>query len=461
MPTTLRTLTAFVSSPSDVPEERNIAKDVINRIDSTFRKMFGTSIEVIRWDDLSPLTQRSSKYSLQDEIDDMVKKCDIFILILYKRYGTVQNGYNIPNTEREINIVLERIDRDERVMLLTYFRKLQGNDDPGGQEKGVVELRRRLDENNIWHFEYDDTVEFRENLTHDIYQTVLKFIWETTKYKALKCFWQFGEPERLASTRVAIIYPPIDRSYTRQLNPDLHWHNRLAPNIVFEDYQALQKIQKGFTLIGFRDYRIHTTYTIPRDINNINRIWLCLPRSRRALRQLQIYQTEGRANFDITPRTEKKHAQIKWKNAVSGMQFFSISSPLASYLNFQRKGDLCGGEWHADMGRIVSKDYAILARFVDRREHVETKAGSKIYDYFVAGIRGLGTWGAAWFFDRKSRVFLDFEPHVDIQLLLEVTYVDERIFDVKVVSDKPSIYFQNQNRKSTILRAINEFTLRM
>jgi hypothetical protein len=63
--------------------------------------------------------------------------------------------------------------------------------------------------------------------------------------------------------------------------------------------------------------------------------------------------------------------------------------------------------------------------------------------YFVAGIRGLGTWGAGWYIDRcpdeleRLAEAARETKNGDIQVLLEVTFSNYRIVEVEDVSSKP------------------------
>ncbi len=457
MATNIRSLSVFIASPSDVSSEREIAEDVIRKVDETLRAMFETSLEVNRWEKEPPLTQPLTRASIQEVINEKVKRCDIFILILNKRIGSREDGFDDPNTKREIDIIVERVDRADTVMMLTYFKRLKDNEDPGSQEREVRELRQTLERNRIWYSNYDATDDFKEQLTHHIYQTALKLLWETTKQKATRHFWQLGEAERKPSTKLAVVYPPIDRSYTEKQEPDLYWLNRLAPNVVYEDHRALQKIQKSLSFTGLRDYRIYTTSDIPRDIKYMNRAWVCLPRNPRALSYLKLYQKEGRCRFSIVPRKNKAAARIDWNGDDGSGQRIAVKSPLDTYLRLQRDGRMSGGEWTASMGRIVAKDFAILARFRDQRSQVEIRLGY-LYDYFLAGIRGLGTWGAGWYLDRRSKSLLQYDPSSDIQLLLEITFVGGRILDVVDVSTMPEAYFRSANRAATIRSNIKRFS---
>lgn len=73
----------------------------------------------------------------------------------------------------------------------------------------------------------------------------------------------------------------------------------------------------------------------------------------------------------------------------------------------------------ADKTRADAKDYAILSRMRCENFELPVKEGY-MYDYFISGIRGLGTCGATYFIDRNYNVLNRYTPEQDIQLLLEV-----------------------------------------
>jgi hypothetical protein len=176
-----------------------------------------------------------------------------------------------------------------------------------------------------------------------------------------------------------------------------------------------------------------------------------MPRYKRALDQLVYYQ--DRARFRFLPRTDRRSARILWR-AADGSQI-QVCSPLARYLREQRRSTDADGEWDPRMGQIFAKDYAILARFADRASGVLTSDGL-FHDYFIAGIRGLGTWGAAWYIDRKYKYLQGYEEYADIQLLLEVQFSKNFIYDVVDVSDKPAEYFAKENELATVRKLIQQ-----
>ena len=453
MYTIYQTLNVFISSPSDVREERKIAEEVLNSIRVSCEDDLGLTLKTVTWEGMPPLTPNIPAERIQDKINEQVKKSQIFILILNKRYGSIEPDNTKSNTEREVDAAIELLQREKNLMFLSYFRKLSPDTDPGIQEQAVMNLRLNLEKKGIWYREYDKYEEFKDLLTHDLYRTILKFRLSTTKHKSVQSFMQLGVPERPTAPKLAILYPPVDRNYMKDDTSSVYWFERLVPNIVFEDMKAIQKLEKILRLIGLHEFRIYNNRSIPPDIQYMNRIWLCIPRNPRAMKQLEIYKDESR--FRFTPRQPHKEAQILWRYSSKSEGFIRVSSPLSKYLREQRQ-DNETYDWSPQMGKIIARDYGVLARFCYPRNDIALIDG-QLRDYFFAGIRGLGTWGAGWFVDRKYNELAKFEEHENIQLLLEVTYRDERILDVRDVSGEPEEYFEQQNNVKEIKKIIKDY----
>ncbi len=134
-----------------------------------------------------------------------------------------------------------------------------------------------------------------------------------------------------------------------------------------------------------------------------------------------------------------------------------IRSPLSRYLKEQRKDLDLSGEWQPQFGNIIAKDYAVFARFKDIKNKDKTSEGF-LYDYFIAGIRGLGTWGATWYLDRNyKQIPIDDNEENDVQILLEVIFRDDTIYDVRDVSDEPASYFEKENSINEIRKKIQKY----
>jgi hypothetical protein len=438
---------AFIASPGDVAEERRIADETISKMNMVVRDAIGVTIQSHKWEDMPPVTPNLPEERLQDILNREVKRSNFFILILNKRYGSTEPGHTKSNTEREIETILAAHQRDSRLKILAYFHSLDDNPDAGEQEAKVVDLRSRLERMGIAYKTYADPDAFRFHLTHDLYDVLLRVHLSPFKRQALASFWKFGDTGGRAK-RVAVIYPPVERAFASAGKQKDYWLGRLAAQIALEDHKAIQKIEKDFTLLQFRDYRIYTQADVPPELPWMNRIWLCVPRNQLGMQALL---THVNTRFTL-PMASQRPSFIQWKTSEGPVD---VRSPMSEYLRLQRKGMSIKGEWNPQLGRVVAKDFAVLARL--RRELPD--APEPMWDYFFAGVRGLGTWGAAWFVDKEYMQLQRFDESENIELLLEITYRDGKILQVSDVSAKPADYFREANDPKVIERNIHQHML--
>jgi hypothetical protein len=410
----------------------------------TVRDVIGATVQSHKWEDLPPVTPNLPEEQLQDILNREVDRSNFFVLILNKRYGRIEPGHTKSNTEREIATILAARQRDPRLKILAYFRSLESDPDPGEQELKVKDLRQRLETMGIAYKKYADPADFRVRFTHDLYDVVLRIHLSPFKQQALTNFWRFGETGRRAP-RVAVIYPPVERVFAAAGKQKTYWLNRLSSQLALEDHKAIQKIEKDFTLLRFQDYRIYTQADTPPELPWMNRIWLCVPRNRLGRQALL---THLHTRFSL-PVSAGRPSVIEWHTSGGPIE---VSSPMGEYLARQRKKMDIRGEWNGQLGRIVAKDFAVLARL--RRDLPD--APEPLWDYFFAGVRGLGTWGAVWFVDREYKQLQRFDKSANIELLLEVTYRDGRILEVADVSNKPAEYFAAANEGARIDEVIRE-----
>jgi len=451
---TYESLRVFISGPKDVADECKIAQQVIDGVSKTCRDALGLAIETVTFDDFVPQTPRLPEERIQDILNAEIPKCHMFVLILSKSYGSTEPGYKKSNTEREAETALALLKKEKKLMFLSYFRDIPPNEDVGPQQQSVVRFRKSLEKRGVWYKRYNAVDQFKGQLNHDLYRTVMRYRLSTNKNDCLSRFWIFGTPDRITYPHLAIIYPSMGRAFMGTGRTRAIWLNRLVPNIVFEDFKALQKTEKTLRLLGFRDFRIYNTANTPSDLQFMNRFWICLPRSPRGLQQASLYQKVSR--FTVIPAKNLSSTLIRWRRSVNSAEAITVMSPLARYLQEQRAKLDVSGEWHREMEHIIAKDFAILARFQDTFSYIAMKEG-KLQDYFLAGIRGLGTWGAAWFLDRKYHTFENLKDQGNVQFLLETEYRDGRIFDVRDVSDKPQSYFDAENSIAGVKKNIADF----
>lgn len=435
----------FISSPSDVAKERDFAEEALNNINDSVGDTLKTYLKVIRWEKLPP---EYSEESIQENLNKLIKGCHFFILILNKRYGTVEKGYTKSNTEREIDTIIEEKINEPKKIVLSYFKKNANNNDQGPQELKVSELKERISKMGFVYRSYSNPNEFKELFYTDLFNVLLRMELSPQKKLALQKFWNIGRFERHIIPKLSIIYPPVPREMMTGIEEKDFWKTRLAPNIFFEDFKAIQKIKKTLQFIGFNNYGIYTNSGIPSNIGYHNAMYLCLPRQPRALLELEKYEDR---RFSFTERQGKKHSVIKWIS--SEKEEIIIQSPLSKYLSLQRSSMDISYEWNHQLGNIFAKDFAVISRF-SNKDTLKYVENTPLKEYFISGIRGLGTWGAAWYIDNMYKKFLEFDDNESIQILLEVAYKGESIEYIKDVSEFPSSYFENEMKPNIIKQHI-------
>ncbi|MEI2781282.1 MAG: DUF4062 domain-containing protein [Candidatus Competibacter sp.] len=450
MPDLYENYRIFISSPGDVAAERQFAEEVINRINRSCSEVLKISVSSQKWEHLPPESPHLPEEKLQDLINKEVEKSHFFVLILFKRYGRKEPGHLKSNTERELETILKRYETNPQIRILAYFRDIPHNPDPGDQETAVLELRNNLEKLGIRYRNYKLPEEFKEEFTHDMYNVVLRMRLSPFKKQALHRFFKMGESNRPTYPRIAILFPSVSRQFMYP-QKDKIWLKRLEPNIYFEDYKALHKIKKLLSFSGFHSYKTFLYTDQPSELDFMNRVWMCFPRSRTAIKYLDKVGETRRFHFDFRKEIA---STLYWKQPDGSN--YAINSPLSLYLAEQRKKMQVTGEHSGDLRRILAKDYAVIARFPDIESANITDEGY-LYDYFFAGIRGLGTWGAAWFLDRKSKTLISYPDQDSLQILLEVTYQDGNVTDVKDVSNKTEQYFQEQSNVEYIRKQITQY----
>lgn len=115
------TIRVFVASPGDVTRERDSLAGVINELNRTLRALLpdmGVRLELVRWEtDAFPSMGRP-----QGIILDQLGEYDIFIGVLWKRFGT-PTGRAESGTEEEFRLAYDNWKQTGRPHILIYFNR--------------------------------------------------------------------------------------------------------------------------------------------------------------------------------------------------------------------------------------------------------------------------------------------------------------------------------------------------
>lgn len=133
-----RVFTIFIASPGDLTEERAIAREVVERINRVIGKHLGFTVELLGWEDTRPGVSRP-----QALINKDVDRCDLFLGVVWKRWGT-QTGEWDSGFHEEFERARERRKSSGTPEMWLCFKHITPDQlaDPGDQLKKVLEFKK-------------------------------------------------------------------------------------------------------------------------------------------------------------------------------------------------------------------------------------------------------------------------------------------------------------------------------
>ena len=164
-------LKVFLASPSDVDEERAAAQGIIRDVNRSVGSL-GWRVELQVWEEV-----RGGGSRPQERINPLVDDCDLFVGIVWKRWGSPTGPYSSGFLE-EFTRASERRRRSGRPEILIYFRRLDESEcaDPGPQLTEVLRYRRELEsEGSILFTEYMEPTSWARRFQTDLTQWVIDF----------------------------------------------------------------------------------------------------------------------------------------------------------------------------------------------------------------------------------------------------------------------------------------------
>ncbi|MGB1835815.1 DUF4062 domain-containing protein [Marinobacter adhaerens] len=178
MPKDIKSLKVFLASPGDLVDERKAAKVAVEEINSTLAEPLGFIFQLIGWEDTTSTYGRP-----QETINKEIKECDIFVGMVWERWGTPPDneGKYQSGFEEEYELALSLKEKKDKPEISLFLKKInpKSKNDPGDQLKKVLEFRENLNnEKKVLYKEFDHTNEFSSLLRrlladriHDLNQT--------------------------------------------------------------------------------------------------------------------------------------------------------------------------------------------------------------------------------------------------------------------------------------------------
>lgn len=163
-------LIIFLASPGDLSSERQIVRNAVERANKVLSRRIGWHIELLGWEDTLPGYSRP-----QELINKDVDSCNLFIGILWRRWGSESGEYSSGFEEEFVRARDRR--RETREPELWLFLKSIDDEtkrDPGEQLKRVLKFREEQIKNKELLFkEFDDANQWGQIIYDDLMSYVL------------------------------------------------------------------------------------------------------------------------------------------------------------------------------------------------------------------------------------------------------------------------------------------------
>jgi hypothetical protein len=166
-------LKVFLASPGDVKLERDKAREEILGLRPLAQK-HGFDLQPLGWEtDVAPNAGRP-----QALINPLVRECDLFIGIVWRRFG-MPSGEAESGTLEEFNLARERFAKEGSPHIMLYFREVHPDflADPGAQLQKVLDFKKQIDEGHLaLYANYRDEEHFATLLRKHLTEWLLKLI---------------------------------------------------------------------------------------------------------------------------------------------------------------------------------------------------------------------------------------------------------------------------------------------
>ncbi|MDQ3741060.1 MAG: DUF4062 domain-containing protein, partial [Actinomycetota bacterium] len=145
---TLNNVRVFLASPGGVEDERASVRRIAGEFSVPLRR-FGWQVEVLGWEDRGPASGRA-----QADINADVERCDVFVGIVWDRWGT-PTGQHTSGFAEEWHLALARWQADGKPELWLCFKDIDADrlKAPDGQLQEVLAFKDRVQREEIVFYE--------------------------------------------------------------------------------------------------------------------------------------------------------------------------------------------------------------------------------------------------------------------------------------------------------------------
>jgi hypothetical protein len=182
----IKKIIVFISCPNDVSKEKEVVKKVCNEISSIYKKR-NVEIQAIEWnEDFNHLiTVERPQEQINREIEN--SKYDIYIGILWSRFGDIQIDNKLSPTEEEFENALEKKKQCRNLNIKFYFKTdtcKSISKNYKEQKKQIMNFKEKI--KNLGLYKEFKSSEFESILFKDIGEIVDDILHPAIEKKAYK-----------------------------------------------------------------------------------------------------------------------------------------------------------------------------------------------------------------------------------------------------------------------------------
>jgi hypothetical protein len=173
VPDVRKNVKVFLASPSDLADERKEAKAVVDEFNKQFADALGYQVELVGWEETLSGPGRP-----QELINRDLDQCELFVGMLWKRWGTPPGKDSIffSGFEEEYETSFAKWRTQKKPHISLFFKSIdeEAKRDPGPQLAKVLEFQTRVtQQQEILHKAFSNLREFETRVRECITSYVL------------------------------------------------------------------------------------------------------------------------------------------------------------------------------------------------------------------------------------------------------------------------------------------------